>query len=111
MLVDCEWGIWEDWLKCTASCGGGVQLRTRHKIAQSETLECSGSFIEHQICNVKPCPDFEKLQKDVTKLEMLQRDVASLGNKIVKKLDIDRLIKCFTHMYKYTYTSYSYFIS
>ena len=85
MLDDCEWGIWEDWLKCTASCGGGVQVRTRHKIAQSETLECSGSFIEHQICNVNPCPDFEKLQKDVTTLEMLQRDVASLGNKIVKK--------------------------
>ena len=69
MILDCEWGKWEDWLKCTASCGGGVQVRTRRTIPYNEPWECIGSFIDQQSCNIKPCPEVETLQKDVIYLQ------------------------------------------
>ena len=69
MILDCEWGKWEDWLKCTASCGGGVQVRSRRTIPYNEPWECIGSFIDQQSCNIKPCPEVETLQKDVIYLQ------------------------------------------
>ena len=69
MIVGCEWGKWEDWLKCTASCGGGVQARTRRTIPYNEPWECTGSFVDLQPCNTQPCPEVETLQTDVKQLK------------------------------------------
>ena len=78
MLVGCEWGNWEDWLKCSTSCGGGVQVRTRRPITYNEPIKCSGSFIDHQPCNTRPCPEVETLQNDVAELKELRRVVEQL---------------------------------
>ena len=69
MILDCEWGKWEDWLTCTASCGGGIQVRTRRTIPHLDPWECIGSFIDQQSCNTKLCPEVETLQTDVKQLK------------------------------------------
>ena len=79
ILVDCEWGKWKDWSKCTTSCGGGVKMRTRRPITFDKLMECSGSFIEHHLCNTRLCPGVETLQKDVATLKKLHRDVEQLS--------------------------------
>ena len=71
MLDDCEWE-WDDSLKCTTSCGGGVRMRIRKSITNNEQLECSGSVIEHEQCNAKPCPELETLQNFVKDVEQLK---------------------------------------
>ena len=69
LIVDCEWGSWEDWLGCTATCGGGAELRTRRARFSSDSLSCKGSFIEQQICNAQSCPEFSTLKVDVANLK------------------------------------------
>ena len=56
--VDCKWGLWEAFGRCSASCGGGMQTRKR-KIALSAKCggaPCSGESQEKQKCNLKCCP-------------------------------------------------------
>ena len=68
-IVDCEWASWEGWMECTATCGGGVTLRTRRPNTCTNSLSCKGTFVEQQICNTESCPEFSTLSTDVAHLK------------------------------------------
>ena len=56
------WGEWSDWDKCSATCEGGDQGRTRvcdNPAPQFGGSDCTvdGSHdLETQACNENPCP-------------------------------------------------------
>ncbi|XP_052700326.1 coadhesin-like isoform X2 [Crassostrea angulata] len=55
-----SWTTWFRHSKCSVSCGGGVQIRTRscHGDRDSDHHHrCSGSTVSTQPCNTHPCPD------------------------------------------------------
>ncbi|XP_013387743.1 SCO-spondin [Lingula anatina] len=57
--VNGNWGPWCcGWGACSASCGGGVQSRTRQCAMPAPAhggLPCQGPNVETQACNVFPC--------------------------------------------------------
>ena len=55
--VDCQWSTWSNWTDCSATCGGGTQLRSRlvEQVAQNGGLICSGSLVESKACNTQTC--------------------------------------------------------
>ncbi|KAL3886365.1 hypothetical protein ACJMK2_026363 [Sinanodonta woodiana] len=50
------WLNWESWSPCTATCGGGNQVRQRHCAKPDTTLGCLGSNNEVHICGTMTCP-------------------------------------------------------
>jgi len=54
---DCVWGNWSDFCDCSASCGGGIQTRTRHILtpASNGGMQCMGNDTETRPCNTNPC--------------------------------------------------------
>lgn len=56
--VDCEWGNWETWTKCTATCGGGTSTRSRSKVKKANDggRDCVGEASLKRECNAQPCP-------------------------------------------------------
>ncbi|MGE0453213.1 MAG: thrombospondin type-1 domain-containing protein [Vicinamibacteria bacterium] len=55
--VDCQLSEWSAWSACSASCGGGVQSRTRPILVPPSNggLAC-GPTLETQACNTQACP-------------------------------------------------------
>ena len=55
--VDCLWSNWSTWTNCSATCGGGIELRSRlvEQVAQYGGSICSGSAFESQACNTQSC--------------------------------------------------------
>ena len=55
--VHCEWGDWNDFSKCSKSCGSGTQTRSRTKIVtEKHGGSCSGLSTEKRSCNTQNCP-------------------------------------------------------
>ena len=56
--VNCTWSAWKSWNDCSASCGGGTQLRYRivELAAKNGGLSCEGIPAESQACNLDLCP-------------------------------------------------------
>ena len=57
--VNGNWSDWSDYEKCSVSCGGGSQKRTRSctNPAPAHGGElCTGSDEESQSCGTSPCP-------------------------------------------------------
>ena len=55
-LVDCVWNDWNDWGPCSASCLGGIQLRSRSNNPSKYGGEnCNGTATESRICNNDTC--------------------------------------------------------
>ena len=60
--VDGEWGDWESWGDCSATCGGGTQSRSRecnNPPAANGGAECPADDLssETQNCNPEACPE------------------------------------------------------
>ena len=56
-LVNCEWEAWGTYSKCSKSCGGGTQSRSRSKsVVESNGGSCSGFPTETKNCNTQGCP-------------------------------------------------------
>jgi len=55
--VDCEFGEWKPWGKCSAECGGGIQSRIRYVLTEPSDngKPCDGSLKAVQGCNFRPC--------------------------------------------------------
>ncbi|XP_040264776.1 hemicentin-1 isoform X1 [Bufo bufo] len=56
--VDGNWGPWEAWSKCSATCGGGQQIRTRlcrHFVESNIVRSCPGDSTQLLKCNVQAC--------------------------------------------------------
>ncbi|CAJ1438497.1 unnamed protein product [Effrenium voratum] len=56
--VDCQWGTWNDWSGCTASCDGGSRQRGKPIKIQNNSLgkPCNaGEGIQVEDCHTQPC--------------------------------------------------------
>ena len=54
--LECEWGHWSSWSKCTKSCGGGTTTTQRKKISGGANGGfCSGSDFKSKSCNTQHC--------------------------------------------------------
>uniref|UniRef100_A0A8C8RV15 Hemicentin-1 n=1 Tax=Pelusios castaneus TaxID=367368 RepID=A0A8C8RV15_9SAUR len=57
--VDGNWGTWQAWSRCSASCGGGEQTRTRlctNPAPSNGGRPCPGDFSQLSRCNIHSCP-------------------------------------------------------
>eukprot|EP00746_Dinoflagellata_sp_MGD_P149407 gnl/MRDRNA2_/MRDRNA2_81439_c0_seq1.p1 gnl/MRDRNA2_/MRDRNA2_81439_c0~~gnl/MRDRNA2_/MRDRNA2_81439_c0_seq1.p1 ORF type:complete len:3654 (+),score=523.54 gnl/MRDRNA2_/MRDRNA2_81439_c0_seq1:90-11051(+) len=55
-VVDCTWTSWTTWSPCTASCGGGYQVRSRSPNApKNGGRPCDGNFEDYVSCNQQEC--------------------------------------------------------
>jgi len=56
--VNCEYSDWSAYGTCTASCGGGVRVRTRNITVPSipPGIACTEALVEVATCNTSPCP-------------------------------------------------------
>ncbi|GMT34512.1 hypothetical protein PFISCL1PPCAC_25809, partial [Pristionchus fissidentatus] len=51
-----QWSAWGGWGQCSASCGGGIQQRTRTCIRNvCDVCNCQGPSVEQQTCNTQSC--------------------------------------------------------
>eukprot|EP00929_Paragymnodinium_shiwhaense_P115847 TRINITY_DN8499_c0_g8_i1.p1 TRINITY_DN8499_c0_g8~~TRINITY_DN8499_c0_g8_i1.p1 ORF type:complete len:5046 (+),score=966.34 TRINITY_DN8499_c0_g8_i1:123-15260(+) len=60
--VNCKWGEWSPWSKCSKSCGGGKRSRKRavEIPGQAGGIQCRGDPQAYQLtqwCQTNPCPD------------------------------------------------------
>jgi len=59
-MIDGGWSDWSDYGKCSYSCGGGVQYKTRtctNPSPQNGGIDCEGESKGHwRICNSMACP-------------------------------------------------------
>ena len=55
--VDCKWGEWSEYDRCSASCGGGGQVR-RREVVEAEVCggKCEEKAEEMRPCNFNCCP-------------------------------------------------------
>ena len=54
--IDGGWAEWDPWSQCTATCGGGIQHRTRNcsdPAPQNGGAKCSGNATE-----IRPCSEW-----------------------------------------------------
>ncbi|XP_031431207.1 LOW QUALITY PROTEIN: hemicentin-1 [Clupea harengus] len=57
--VDGNWGPWQAWGECSASCGGGERTRTRHcnnPSSSNKGRPCPGDSTQLSRCNAQACP-------------------------------------------------------
>ena len=63
-VVDGGWTLWEDYDKCSVSCGGGEQVSKRSCSNPSPAhggKECVGETERRRKCGEIPCPGRENL--------------------------------------------------
>eukprot|EP00441_Pelagodinium_beii_P026118 CAMPEP_0197654846 /NCGR_PEP_ID=MMETSP1338-20131121/39092_1 /TAXON_ID=43686 ORGANISM="Pelagodinium beii, Strain RCC1491" /NCGR_SAMPLE_ID=MMETSP1338 /ASSEMBLY_ACC=CAM_ASM_000754 /LENGTH=355 /DNA_ID=CAMNT_0043230367 /DNA_START=138 /DNA_END=1201 /DNA_ORIENTATION=+ len=54
--VDCKWGAWGAWVKCSKACGKGTQSRKRGQTAAKyHGKACTGKDTESRDCNTQSC--------------------------------------------------------
>ena len=54
----CKWGQWDEWRKCSVTCGRGKRTRIRPKKADEKNGgKCPGLSSEEGICNTDVCPE------------------------------------------------------
>ncbi|OWF52578.1 Hemicentin-1 [Mizuhopecten yessoensis] len=57
--VNGEWGNWQGWTECSATCGEGERFRTRfcdNPSPRDGGLTCQGDDIHYDVCGSRPCP-------------------------------------------------------
>ena len=58
-LVDGGFTVWSEYSKCSATCGGGTQVRGRSCTEPAPAhggKECEGETVEERECGKDPCP-------------------------------------------------------
>lgn len=58
-VVDGNWGSWQLWGECSASCGGGHRSRIRlcnNPSPSNSGRPCPGDSSQLSRCNTQPCP-------------------------------------------------------
>ena len=61
MSVDCQWTDWGNWSRCSATCDGGTQTRSRQFLvsAQYGGEACVGDSVQMATCNSQSCPEVD----------------------------------------------------
>ena len=57
--VICNWTLWTEWSACNASCGEGVQIRSRSPTnppASNGGANCTGESMQLINCQLTLCP-------------------------------------------------------
>ena len=73
--VDCEWGNYGPWSTCSATCGGGTQIRRRNikRNSQSGGQPCKqGQGEEVQLCETQECP----IGNEVVRINVYAKKIA-----------------------------------
>ena len=73
MTVDGHWASWDSWAACTATCGGGKELRGRictYQAGVPRGNNCSGDVSEARDCNPDTCPG-EKVSNHLLTLKFI----------------------------------------
>eukprot|EP00731_Ephydatia_muelleri_P026831 Em0018g931a len=57
--IDCQWTDWGNWSRCSVTCDGGTQTRSRQFLvsAQYGGKACVGDSVQTAACNSQPCPN------------------------------------------------------
>ena len=57
-LVNCKWGDFGEWSRCSQTCGNGQKSRTRSRRTQEANggSPCVGDETDKQSCNPEICP-------------------------------------------------------
>ena len=57
-LVDCVWGKFSEWGKCSVTCGDGKRSRTRTISTEASWggAQCNGKATEEKPCKERECP-------------------------------------------------------
>jgi len=74
--VDCQYGEWSPWTRCSKTCDGGEKKRSREIIVQAKNggKACGKKSKDTQICNNVFCPDMiEKLADFIKTDEEINR--------------------------------------
>ena len=54
--MDCTWGAWGVWNKCSKTCGNGIRSRVRPKnVKEDHGGICPGQPVESGSCKLKDC--------------------------------------------------------
>ena len=55
---DCLWGHWQEWTKCTVTCGRGMRTRQKSERARDEVAQCQNpkTKSENEACHTNKCP-------------------------------------------------------
>ena len=62
--VNCKWSAWTAWDSCSATCGGGVRLRSRFvKEAAKNGGSCGGDAVESKACGITACDKESGMQE------------------------------------------------
>ena len=58
VVVDCQYGEWLPWTRCSKTCDGGEKKRSREIIVQAKNggKACGKKSKDTQICNNVFCP-------------------------------------------------------
>ena len=59
IVVDGNWGAWQDWGACSVTCGSGIQEKQRECNSpppMNGGLDCEGNRTLSRVCNVGECP-------------------------------------------------------
>ena len=58
ITVDCKWGDFDGWSRCSKTCGSGIEIRSRliATVAQNGGKDCEGDAKEVRACNEQDCP-------------------------------------------------------
>ena len=51
----CEYSSWTEWSRCSANCGGGMQIQLRTLVEAAPGAECSEQLVRKQRCNTEAC--------------------------------------------------------
>jgi len=56
--MDCKWSLWEAWMPCSKTCGGGLAHRSRSYDPRPMNggKNCVGAHMEMMDCMTHPCP-------------------------------------------------------
>jgi len=99
-----KWSCWTDFSVCSATCGQGYKIRTRHCEAEiagsSYTIPCYGSNQEQLPCKLKDC------QLESGWLLLISPNETSPSFCILYNLETSCLLSEFVNIFIYIYIDF-----
>ncbi|XP_068547343.1 hemicentin-1 isoform X4 [Anas acuta] len=95
--VDGNWGQWQTWSQCSASCGGGEQTRVRlcsNPAPLNRGRPCPGDSSQISRCNVQACPGGPSRAKGsiIGNINNIEFGIAFLNATVTDSLDSENRV-------------------